>query len=89
LMLNLDLVITVETMIAHLAGALARPVWTMLRYATNWRWQIVGDDTPWYPTMRLFRQQKIGDWGNVMGRIRLALAAATSDRSLQMESSSE
>lgn len=69
---NLDLVITVDTMIAHLAGALARPVWTMLPCPADWRW-LTGNDTPWYPTMRLFRQSKRGDWTAVVERMRVAL----------------
>jgi Flp pilus assembly protein TadD len=66
---NLDLVITVDTAVAHLAGALARPVWTLLRYAADWRWLLERDDTPWYPTMRLFRQPRIGDWEAVMEQV--------------------
>ncbi len=75
LILNLDLVITVDTMIAHLAGALGRPVWTLLRYAADWRWQVGTESTPWYPTMRLFRQTRARTWGVVFKRVRAALAA--------------
>lgn len=62
LMENLDLVITPDTSVAHLAGALGRPVWVGLKFAPDWRWGMTGQSTPWYPGMRLFRQDKIGDW---------------------------
>lgn len=58
----LDLVVSVDTMVAHLAGALGAPVWTLLRFAADWRWMIGRDDSPWYPTMRLFRQAAPDDW---------------------------
>ncbi|HYH39421.1 MAG TPA: hypothetical protein VD860_14455 [Azospirillum sp.] len=58
----LDLVVSVDTVVAHLAGALGAPVWTLLRFAADWRWMIGRDDSPWYPTMRLFRQERDGDW---------------------------
>ncbi|MEO6436390.1 MAG: tetratricopeptide repeat protein [Tepidisphaeraceae bacterium] len=62
LMVNLDLIISVDTAVAHLAGALARPVWTLLPFAPDFRWMIDRSDTPWYPTMRLLRQTTRGDW---------------------------
>jgi len=65
----LDLVITVDTSVAHLAGAIGKPTWLLLPYAPDWRWLLNRDDSPWYPTMRLFRQPEIGDWGNVLERI--------------------
>ena len=71
---GLDLVITVDTMIAHLAGALGRPVWTMLAFAADWRWMLDREDSPWYPTMRLFRQTTRGDWAGVIERVRGALS---------------
>jgi hypothetical protein len=74
LMMNLDLVVTVDTAAAHLAGALARPVWTMLAYVGEWRWLRNRDDTPWYPTMRLFRQTAYGDWAGVARRVAEELA---------------
>jgi len=54
--------VSVDTVVAHLAGALGAPVWTLLRFAADWRWMIGRDDSPWYPTMRLFRQERDGDW---------------------------
>lgn len=64
----LDLVITVDTSIAHGAGALAKPVWTLLSAMPDYRWMLGRDDTPWYPTMRLIRQQRDGDWAGVVER---------------------
>ncbi|WP_094603232.1 Beta-barrel assembly-enhancing protease [Sporomusa silvacetica DSM 10669] len=66
LIMNLDLVISVDTAVAHLAGALGKTVWTLLPAAGDWRWLLVRNDTPWYPTMRLFRQSAPGDWNGVM-----------------------
>ena len=63
---NLDLVISVDAAAAHLAGALARPVWTLLPFAPDWRWLLDREDSPWYPTMRLFRQPRPGDWEAVI-----------------------
>jgi hypothetical protein len=74
-MAAMDLVITTDTSVAHLAGALGRPVWVMLQFVSDWRWLLERDDSPWYPTMRLFRQTALGDWPGVIGRIRLALEA--------------
>jgi Flp pilus assembly protein TadD len=62
----LDLVISVDTAVAHLAGALARPVWTLLPFAPDWRWLLHRDDSPWYPSMRLLRQSCRGDWASVV-----------------------
>jgi hypothetical protein len=70
---ELDLVITVDTMMAHLAGALARPVWTLLPYQCDWRWMLDRNDSPWYPTMRLFRQTTPGNWNDVVERVRMEL----------------
>ena len=61
----LDLVISTDTMVAHLAGALGKPVWTMLHFHADWRWLVAGETSPWYPTMRLFRQPSAGDWSTV------------------------
>lgn len=70
---ELSLVITSDTSIAHLAGALGRPVWLLLADVCDWRWGLESTETPWYPTMRLFRQRRSGDWAEVMGRVRQAL----------------
>lgn len=70
---NLDLVVTVDTAVAHLAGALGRPVWVLLPFAPDWRWLLGRDDSPWYPTMRLFRQTTRGDWDEVLVRVADAL----------------
>ena len=64
-MANLDLVIAADTVIVHLAGALARPVWVALAHVPDWRWMLDGPDYPWYPTARLFRQSRAGDWDGV------------------------
>jgi hypothetical protein len=63
---NMDLLITVDTMAAHLAGALGRPVWTMLPFDADWRWMLDTSITPWYPTMTLYRQSQPGDWAGVI-----------------------
>jgi hypothetical protein len=69
----LDLVITVDTMVAHLAGSLGVPVWLMLHFAADWRWLLHRSDSPWYPTMRLFRQPMPGDWDSVVSEVASAL----------------
>jgi hypothetical protein len=74
LMENLDLVISVDTSIVHLAGALGKPVWTLCPYLPDWRWLLNRDDSPWYPSMRLMRQSKINDWSDVIDRIGRQLA---------------
>jgi hypothetical protein len=66
---NLDLVISPDSAIAHLAGALGTPVWVALQFSPNWRWLRTRDDSPWYPTMRLFRQTTFGQWPDVFERI--------------------
>jgi tetratricopeptide (TPR) repeat protein len=73
LLTELDLIITVDTAVAHLAGALGRPVWTILPFVADWRWGRAIEDTPWYPTMRLFRQSAPGDWDTVIGHVSEAL----------------
>ena len=70
---NLDLVIAVDTAVAHLAGALARPAFVLLRERPDWRWLLDRDDSPWYPSLRLFRQRQAGDWEEVVLRVRGAL----------------
>ena len=66
---EMDLVITVDTLAAHLAGALRRPVWVMLQREADWRWQSEGERSAWYPSMRLFRQMRQGDWASVVEQI--------------------
>lgn len=73
---GLDLVVTVDSMPAHLAGATGVPVWTLLAEPADWRWQDGREDSPWYPTMRLFRQARPGDWSGVIARVASALKAA-------------
>lgn len=73
----LDLVITVDTSVAHLAGALGKPTWLMLPFAPDFRWLLEREDSPWYPKMRLFRQQRAGDWEGVIERIGAALKAGS------------
>jgi len=70
---HLDLVVTVDSAVAHLAGALGVPVWLALPFVADWRWLLDRDDSPWYPTMRLFRQQTRGDWPGVFERLTAAL----------------
>jgi Flp pilus assembly protein TadD len=73
-LMGVDLFISIDTALAHLAGALGRPVWVALAFAADWRWQLDRDDSPWYPTMRLFRQTQPGDWEGVFVRIAQQLA---------------
>ncbi len=69
LIAELDLVITVDTATAHLAGALGRPVWVLLPFVPDWRWGVAREDSPWYPSMRLFRQFEPGEWDDVVQRV--------------------
>jgi tetratricopeptide (TPR) repeat protein len=71
----MDLIITTDTSVPHLAGALGRPAWVMLQFVPDFRWLLERDDSPWYPTMRLFRQKSPGDWNGAIGRVAEALAA--------------
>ena len=66
---NLELIVTVDTSVGHLTGALGKPVWIMLPYAPDWRWLLKRNDSPWYPTARLFRQSASRDWQPVMASI--------------------
>lgn len=72
---GLDLVISADTSVAHLAGALGRPVWVMLPHIPDWRWLTTGDRTPWYPTMRPFRQDTHCAWELVVAQVAVALQA--------------
>lgn len=77
-MLNLDIVITVDTAVAHLAGTLGVPTWVLIpAFATDWRWQLNRDDSPWYPTARLIRQRTVGDWNTTLSFVRDELTAKT------------
>jgi tetratricopeptide (TPR) repeat protein len=76
LIANLDLVITVDTSVAHLAGALGAPVWLLLPFDPDWRWLLARADSPWYPSMRIFRQPRIGDWESVLAEVRRELTAS-------------
>jgi ADP-heptose:LPS heptosyltransferase len=79
-MCALDLVITVDAMPAHLAGSLGRPTWVLLKHEADWRWMEAREDTPWYPTLRLFRQPRAGDWSGVVQQVAGALRAAAGVR---------
>jgi hypothetical protein len=70
---NMDLVISVDTSVAHVAGALAKPVWVLVPFIPDWRWLLDRDDSPWYPTARLFRQDETRTWDNVIARVHAAL----------------
>ena len=72
---HLDLVISVDTAVAHLAGALGRPIWLLVPFVPEWRWMLAREDSPWYPTMRLFRQAAPGDWDTLMARVAAALGS--------------
>ena len=70
---NLDLIISVDTSTAHLAGAMGKPVWILNRFDTCWRWLLDREDSPWYPTARLYRQERPGDWEGVLDRVKTDL----------------
>lgn len=71
---QMDLIISVDTATAHLAGSMAKPVWTLLPFAPDWRWLLERTDSPWYPTMRLFRQPQSGDWRSVINEVKTKLS---------------
>jgi ADP-heptose:LPS heptosyltransferase len=76
----LDLVITVDTSVAHLAGALGRPAWVLLPFSPDYRWLLGRDDSPWYPSLRLFRQTETREYGSVLDRVRAELVALSRSR---------
>ena len=71
---NIERLVTVDTSVAHLAGAMGRPAWIMLAFAPDWRWLLTRADTPWYPTVRLFRQSTVRRWDDVLQAVATALA---------------
>jgi tetratricopeptide (TPR) repeat protein len=75
LLRHLDLLISVDTSVAHLAGALGRPAWVLLPYVPDWRWLLDREDSPWYPSLRLFRQTQTAEWPSVVQRVKAALQA--------------
>ena len=75
LVAQMDMVLSIDTSLAHLAGALGKPVWIMLPFSADWRWLVGRTDTPWYPTARLFRQQRPDDWEGVVAEVARALSA--------------
>jgi hypothetical protein len=77
---NLDLVVTVDTSTAHLAGALGKPVWILNRFDTCWRWLLNRTDSPWYPTEKLYRQEKAGHWDDVVQRVKTDLDVFSAQR---------
>ena len=80
---SLDLIISSDTSIVNLAGALGRPVWILLSFNSDWRWLLDRTDSPWYPTARLFRQDKSGDWASVVDKVRAELTKTLADRALK------
>jgi hypothetical protein len=82
-LLHLDLLISADTMVAHLGGALGVRVWTLLPFAADWRWMLDRADSPWYPSMRLFRQPSPGDWKSVLQAVAAELSALREEVTLQ------
>jgi hypothetical protein len=78
--LNLDLVIAVDTAVVHLAGALGAPAWVMLPFSPDWRWMLDRDDSPWYPSLRLYRQRAPSDWDGVIARVAVDLAGIVASK---------
>jgi Tfp pilus assembly protein PilF len=86
LIAHLDLLITVDTAVAHLAGAMGKPVWVLLPRVPDWRWLVDRQDSPWYPTMRLFHQKSAGSWDEVIARVAKCLETESRTRSIQRSS---
>ena len=79
---ELDLVISMDTAVAHLTGALGKPVWLLLSTAGDWRWMKDRNDSPWYPTMQIFRQTNFNDWNEILTRIRPQIEKLIVDKAL-------
>lgn len=73
----MDVVISVDTSVAHLAAALGKPTWVLLPFSPDWRWLLDQEDSPWYPSAKLYRQEKMGDWSGVLSRVREGLEGIT------------
>jgi ADP-heptose:LPS heptosyltransferase len=82
IMRNLDLVVSCDSAAAHLGGAIGVPVWTALAFTPDWRWLLERNDSPWYPTMRLFRQEGPGDWPSVFRQMRDELKKLLANRGI-------
>jgi ADP-heptose:LPS heptosyltransferase len=80
---QLDLVIGIDSAVIHLTGAIGAPVWVLLPFAPDWRWLLDREDSQWYPTMRLFRQQSAGDWNPVIARVGAALKELAEQKCLK------
>lgn len=78
---ELDLVIGIDSAVAHLTGALGKPMWMLNRYESDWRWLLGREDSPWYPTLRILRQPHPGDWDSVIARVAAELADFDFNRS--------
>jgi hypothetical protein len=86
---QLDLVISVDSPATHLAGALGKKTWTLLSHVADWRWMLEGETTPWYPTMRLFRQIRPGDWNGVMERVAKAVSNENENSNVEIRNSKQ
>jgi len=86
---TLDLVITIDSSVAHLAGTMGKKTWVLLPFDPDWRWQLDREDSPWYPTIRLFRQHKLGDWQEVIERVKLALLDELTEYKVSHNSSTD
>ena len=82
---HLDLIISVDTSVVHLAGAMAKPVWTLLSHCPDWRWMLDRKDSPWYPNMRLYRQPSPGDWKSVFDDVCHDLQQLVAARSIKSD----